>query len=630
MHTRFPYVIINFILKQNYIRIPLEKYMNRKINILGIAPYEGLKVLMEQAASKREDIHLTVVKGNLEEGQKIVEAMGQEYDIILSRANTADMIRSVTHLPVIDIGISYYDVLHCIRQAKATGNPFSIIGFHGLTSIAKSLCELMEYSIEIIPVHSADNVKELLKEVKEKGYETIVCDTVPYPYANLMGITPILLTTGIDSLNAAIDNAVKHYRNEAQYLEQISILKKTVSSTKTYTVVFDTKKKILFSFNAQPESESILQKIYKSIDASPCLNADFFINTKGTVYSVHCHYYGDEKSPYYICHISTTGIPMTYSKYGIKILNRIKAEEIYSTSFYSTTNASKELQNKLFQINETNTPVMITGEIGTEKNKAAMLLYSKGQDKNNPLFTIDCSLLNDRNWNYLVSNYNSPFMENKNTIYISNIESLDESKQHQLLSIMTDTNLHLRNRLILSCSSGYRQPVPHIAMRFINLLNAYVLHMPPLRDQASDIPSSATLYLNTLNQQLGKQVASIQSPAMELLLAYDWPFNIMQFQRVLKEIVISTGSSHVIPQVVSQVLEQESRFVISNSLDSNILTSGQKPESISPVNLGQPLNLIIRDIVEYTLDKCKGNQSAAAKKLGIGRTTLWRYLNNDK
>lgn len=604
--------------------------MNRKIKILGIAPYEGLKILMEQAASKREDIQLTAVRGNLEEGKRIVQAMGHEYHVILSRANTADLIRNVTHLPVIDIGISYYDVLHCIRQAKATGNPFAIIGFHGLTSIAKSLCELMEYSIEIISIHSADNVKELLRDVKKRGYDTIVCDTVSYPYAKLMGITPILLTTGIENLNAAIDNAVKHYRNEAQYLDQISILKKTISSTETYTVIFDTEKKLLFSFNAQPDSESILQKIYKAIDASPCVNADFFINTKGTVYSVHCRYHEEEKTSFYICHISTTGIPLTYSKYGIKILNRIQAEEIYSTSFYSITNASKELQHKLIQINETNTPVMITGEIGTGKDKAAMLLYSRGPAKNNPMFTIDCSLLNSRNWNYLVSNYNSPFMENKNTIYISNIESLDEAKQHQLLSIMTDTNLHLRNRLILSCSNGHQQPIPHIAMRFMNLLNCYALHMPALREQAEHIPASATLYLNTLNQQLGKQVASIQLQSMELLLNYDWPFNITQFQRVLKEIVTLTDTSHVTPEVISQVLEQESKFIISKDLDNEALTDEQETESVSPVNLNQPLYLIMKDIVEYTLDKCNGNQSAAAKKLGIGRTTLWRHLNNDK
>lgn len=602
--------------------------MNHKIRILGIAPYEGLKVLMEQVASKREDIELTVVKGNLDEGQEIVRAMDYEYDVILSRANTADLIRDVTHLPVIDMGISYYDVLHCIRQAKATKKPFVVIGFHAITSIAKSLCELLEEPVEIISIHSPDNIKEILKDVKARGYNMIVCDTVPYPHAKLMGLTPILLTTGVENVNTAIDDAVAYYRDQARYLEQISILQKAVSSTKKYTVVFDMEKNVLFSSNIQPDSESILKKIYKTMEASPQGNANFFINVKGIMYSVDCFYYGEEKKPYYICHITATGIPVTYSKYGIKIFDLRQAEEDYSMSFFSTTNASKELQHKLGQINETNTPVMITGEIGTGKDKAALLLYSKSNDRNNPLFIIDCSLLNDRNWNYLVSNYNSPFMENNNTIYISNIESLDKSKQHQLLSIMTDTKLHLRNKIILSCSNGHKQPIPHIAMRFVNMLSCYVLNMPSLREQADDIHSSATLYLDTLNQQLGKRVTSIQPKAFELLLAYPWPFNMTQFRRVLKEIITATTTPHVTPEVVSKVLEQESKFIVSKDLHGEPSACGG--QSMNSINLDQPLHIIVKEIAEYTLDRCGGNQSAAAKKLGIGRTTLWRYLSSEK
>lgn len=604
--------------------------MNHKIRILGIAPYEGLKVLMEQVASKREDIELTVVKGNLDEGQEIVRAMDYEYDVILSRANTADLIRSVTHLPVIDMGISYYDVLHCIRQANATKKPFVVIGFHAITSIAKLLCELLEEPIEVISIHSPENIKEILEDVKARGYNMIVCDTVPYPHAKLMGITPILLTTGVENVNTAIDNAVTHYRDQARYLEQISILQKAVSSTKKYTVIFDRDKNVIFSSNIQPDSESILKKIYKTIDASPYVNANFFINVKGIMYSVNCYYFGEEKIPYYICHIDTTGIPVTYSKYGIKILDLKQAEEDYSMSFYSTTNASNELQNRLVQINETNTPVMITGEIGTGKDKAALLLYSKSNDRSNPLFIIDCSLLNDRNWKYLVSNYNSPFMENKNTIYISNIESLDKAKQHQLLSIMTDTNLHIRNKIILSCSNGHKQPIPHIAMRFVNMLSCYVLNMPALREQADDIHSSATLYLDTLNQQLGKRVTSIQPKALELLLAYPWPFNMTQFRRVLKEIITATTTPHVTPEVVAKVLEQESKFIVSKDLHSEAAACSDLSTDVNPINLDQPLHVIVKDIAEYSLEKCGGNQSAAAKKLGIGRTTLWRYLSSEK
>ena len=77
--------------------------------ILGIAPYDGMRTAMEQAAQAYPNVELEVYTGDLEEGQAIVQRMApNSYDCIISRGGTATLIRQVTDLPVVDIHISVY------------------------------------------------------------------------------------------------------------------------------------------------------------------------------------------------------------------------------------------------------------------------------------------------------------------------------------------------------------------------------------------------------------------------------------------------------------------------------------------------------------------------------------------
>ena len=81
----------------------------KKIRILGIAPYKGLVTLMKQCALQYPEIELTAFAGSMEQGLALARRYSEQYDIIISRANTANMISQAVHIPVIDIGIGYYE-----------------------------------------------------------------------------------------------------------------------------------------------------------------------------------------------------------------------------------------------------------------------------------------------------------------------------------------------------------------------------------------------------------------------------------------------------------------------------------------------------------------------------------------
>ena len=103
----------------------------QKTKILAVAPYEGLADAISTIAQTRDDIKMTVQIGDLNTGKQIaMELAHNNYDVIISRGGTAELIRSTVELPVIDIPISVYDVLRTIKLAENYSGKFVIAGFH--------------------------------------------------------------------------------------------------------------------------------------------------------------------------------------------------------------------------------------------------------------------------------------------------------------------------------------------------------------------------------------------------------------------------------------------------------------------------------------------------------------------
>ena len=108
------------------------------------------------------------IAGSMEQGLAIAKRYSDQYDIIISRANTANMISQAVHIPVIDIGIGYYDVLRCIKLAQNAGTKFALLGFQSLTVIAKNLCDLLQIKLDIFsfsPENWTDSNRHLILDL---------------------------------------------------------------------------------------------------------------------------------------------------------------------------------------------------------------------------------------------------------------------------------------------------------------------------------------------------------------------------------------------------------------------------------------------------------------------------------
>ncbi len=605
--------------------IPSGQSLRRKTWILGIAPYEGMKTIMQRLARERDDIMLDVYVGDLNEGASIVRRnSGHDYDVIISRGGTAELIGQITTIPVIEVTLSVYDILRAIKLAENYSERYAIVGFPGITSNAHLLCDLLQYKIDIFTVHNAMEVEEILKDLKERGYRMVLCDMIATTVAKRLKLNALLITSGNESISSAFDQAVKISAGYASVKEENQFLRSVIRSNSHHTVILKENGDVFFSTldeNQFPQLREILLRELPAVLHNE--THKFFKNLEGTLYAFTCKRILYLGAPCGVFYFSSSSVPLATSKYGIQYTNVKESEDYFFNSFYSVTSSSSNMQATIENINQTSFPVMLSGEAGSGKEQIARALYSQGSLRNNPLITINCALVNDRSWNFITNHYNSPFNDNDNTIFLKDITALPESRLRQLLSIMVDMNLCKRNRIIFSCICPQGKGLPSSALEFVNLLSCITIHLSPLRERASDIPTLSSLYLNTLNVSMANQIIGFEPEAMNLLQHYDWPYNYTQFKRILNELALITTTPYIRAIHVAELLEKESSHLIPSP---DIHTPETNGSSYS-LNLNRSLDEISQDIIRQVLAECGGNQSAAAKRLKISRSTLWRVLN---
>lgn len=590
-----------------------------RIRILGIAPYEGMKSIMQKLARERDDIDLNVFVGDLHKGAEIAQKnFHKDFDIIISRGGTAELIGSITQLPVIEITLSVYDILRSIKMAENFASRYAIVGFPSITSCAQLLCDLLQYKVEICTIHSADEVQPVLLSLKKKGYQMILCDMIANTTAKKLGMNAILITSGSESIGNAFDQAVKLCRSHSLLREENHFLQEIIRKDSHGTIAFKENGEVFFSTLEAERADSITDILRREIPAALASDPHrFFKNIEGTLYSITSRripFYGVDYAVFYF---SSNKVPFATSKYGIQYLSKNDVENTFYNSFYNVTNGIGGLKATIEQMTQTELPIMIIGEEGTGKERVAEAIYTQSQLQNSPLILINFSLINDKSWTFLTNHYNSPFNDNNNTIYLRSIDILPEERLKQLLSMIIDMNLSRRNRLLFSCVCGTDGSIPKNCMDFINQLSCMTVHLPPLRDRHEEIPALANLSLSTLNIHLAKEILGLESGAMELLVQYEWPYNYTQFKRILSELTAITTTPYIMEQTVAQLLEQERNVSPSSSSNAHALNG---------LDLSQTLDEINHTIIHAVLDETGGNQSAAAKRLGISRTTLWRLL----
>ena len=260
---------------------------------------------------------------------------------------------------------------------------------------------------------------------------------------------------------------------------------------------------------------------------------------------------------------------------------------------------------------------MVSGEDGTGKETVVSTLYMRSLLQNNPLVSINCSLLNEKSWSFLLEHHNSPLADEGNTLYFASIDALTPERRRQLLAVLSEMDVCRRNRVIFSCVCQPGEYMSDVGSLFADKLCCLSLHLPPLRQMAERIPSLVNLSLSQLNADLPRRITGAEPEAMTLLQNFQWPHNYTQFRRVIGELAVTAAGQTITADNVRQVLRKERHVGAFSPHAENAST---------PLDLNRTLAEISQDVARRVVEETGGNQTAAAKRLGISRTTLWRLL----
>lgn len=501
-------------------------------------------------------------------------------------------------------------------MAENYNSLYAIVGFPSITGPAHTLCDLLRFNTDIVTVHSEAEVRSALERLKLGGYSMVICDNVTHSVARELGYSAFLITSGAESLHAAFEHAVDIAKEYRRMRRKIAFLQNAVRQSRGNVLVFNRQKELCYT-----TEDSVPEKI-----------RDYFVQRIGDLGSgaVRQFLYTDEltylrvtaqamtfaNEPFYVFCYTQTILSRKSINAGIYLYEHNEVQHLFQDSFLSISGAIRPLEKRLSALAATAQPVLILGEPGTGKQQIAKALYLNSPYNQNPFVVINCTTLNEKGWEFLFNSPSSPLLENHITLYFQDIGKLAYRNLQELLYYSNQISLKTRVFLIFSCIVSPQNVPPPAIQSFSAEMGCVGLSVIPLRSRADEIPSLANLYLNSLNASLGKQIIGLAPNAMDQLIHYSWPDNFTEFKAVLSELAALASSSYILNDSVTEVLLKERTLHHAEAA----------PSAENPFS-GKTLEQIISAAINQTLSDCGGNQTLAAKQLGISRSTLWRHLN---
>lgn len=290
------------------------------------------------------------------------------------------------------------------------------------------------------------------------------------------------------------------------------------------------------------------------------------------------------------------------------------------------------------KIAKTDSPIMITGEIGTGKETVARRIHNRSLRSDFGFCKIDCATLpvNLQESELFGYTREGEDMEgifqrfNGGTVFLDNIEALPISTQVKLLYLMQNKKIQLIGstkivniniRLLAGSLNELKEDTMsgNFFESLYQRLNTIKINLPPLRERREDIPNLVEHFLDCLSCHNSLRV-QISSPALVVLCEYDWPGNTEQLKNLLQRLITASETGEIIcddlPAELSAKKEPDVEWnkIVDNKLDD-----------IAP--LKQYLQMQERSYLQKVLERSGGDKNLAAKKLGISLASFYRKWN---
>jgi PAS domain S-box-containing protein len=289
----------------------------------------------------------------------------------------------------------------------------------------------------------------------------------------------------------------------------------------------------------------------------------------------------------------------------------------------------KDIFEMIREITDVDIPVLIQGESGTGKELVARAIHNEGPRVHKAFVPINCGalpegLLESELFGHVKGSFTGALrdrkgrfeMANGGTLFLDEIADLSKVMQAKLLRVLQEgkfervgdeKTISVDVRIISAANRNLKQEVEKGNFRddLYYRISVVPIHMPPLRKRKNDIPLLVNNFLKKAAYK-EKKTKTISENALSVMIDYPWPGNVRELQSAIHYALIKSRGKIIQPAHLPMELKKQ---------NNNRLSRG-------------PSLRLDSKTVKNALIRSGGNKAKAARYLGVGRATLYRFLKN--
>ncbi|MDJ0613638.1 MAG: sigma-54 dependent transcriptional regulator [Rhizobiaceae bacterium] len=348
-----------------------------------------------------------------------------------------------------------------------------------------------------------------------------------------------------------------------------------------------------------------------------------------------------------------------------KRMGKLTVKEIISSS--PSMEAVKQIVSKAAQ---SNIPVLIEGESGVGKEMIARAIQGMSGRSDQNLVTVNCGALPENLVESILFGHEKgaftgasdkhigKFQEaHGGTLFLDEVGELPLDIQVKLLRAIQEGEIDpvgsvkpvkVDIRLISATNKNLLDEVRNGNFRedLYYRLSVFPMTLPPLRDRKEDIPELVRHFIARFAAEEGRKINGISTEALEMVCEYHWPGNIRQLENTIFRAVVLSETDELTVDEFPQLQTHVKNSIISLPRVSNVpsmttpMPNGKQGVHSSSLGADEGLGLLTFEgevisleeaesrVIEFAMDRYDGKMSEIARRLGIGRSTLYRKMRH--
>ncbi|MGL5433894.1 MAG: sigma 54-interacting transcriptional regulator [Lachnospiraceae bacterium] len=628
------------------------------IRLLFIVPYPELEEVVEHVLSNHPEksrLNADIKVMTVEETPDVPE---HEYDAIIARGLSAQKTsEKYPQIPTIALSISGYDIVRAISECCGAYAPkkIAIVSSNAQMYEVRDICRFFHTDAEIYASVRHKDLEQTITKALADGCDALIGGYSANIAASRNGLPSVVIRTGEATVLQATNEAVHTVDQVRQQRIRTQMYKTIIYSSKDGILYVNTQGNIQVRNAVVRKLNGEISLLNRPLkEALPYLYPNFctalsegkemmgrILKIPGSKTRVSVSFTpviaNNEISGVVINLSDITVIQEMESQIRRKLSERgHQARYTFNDIIHQSTAIDWTIE-KAKRYAASNSNVIIIGETGTGKELFSQSIHNSSNRKNGPFVAINCaalpeSLLESELFGHVEGAFTGTSKGGKmglfeqahgGTLFLDEVNELSLSTQSKLLRVLQEQQVRRigDNRVIdvnvrilaaanksifkLSEQGKFRQDL-------LYRLDVLRLFLPPLRERENDIELLFCHFLKLYSQEAGIAVPIMDAGAVPLLYQYPFWGNIRELKNIAERVTVLKQGDTIRKEDLQEALYPEDLEVTD--------ASAGEYRSLDQTYSSEQERLY------KTLKQTGGNQTKAAKMLGMDRSTLWRKL----